>query len=242
MIEFILGLPYLRDGDLWRTARQLRAPVLISANALSCRPRDALGIPTWRGFNRRHLSLVEQHPVYLDSAGFVAAKLYNGFDFTVEAYIDLCAAAPWRWFASMDMCVEPAIARDDEAVRDRIAGTVRLNRECLLRADDRGIAHRLMPVIQGHRIDDYLRCIDRMPYVADFPLIGVGSMCRRHVDDPEVGILRVVDELDRAFAGAPCSIPPLRTQDHRYERSARPPARALMRQPGLRRRRASHGA
>jgi hypothetical protein len=204
MIEFILGLPYLRDGHLWRAARRLRAPVLISVNALSLRPRDAIGLRTWRGFDQRNLRLVHEHPVHLDSAGFVAAMLYNGFEFTVDAYLDLCAAAPWRWFASMDMCVEPEIARDEETVRDRIAGTVRLNRECLLRADDRGIAHRLLPVIQGYRVEHYLRCIDRMPFLSEFRLIGIGSMCRRHVEDSEVGILRIVDELDRAFEGTDC--------------------------------------
>jgi hypothetical protein len=206
MIEFILGLPYLRDGDLWRAARRLGAPVLISANALSLRPRDRMGLSTWRAFHHRNLRLVHEHPVHLDSAGFVASMLYNGFDFMVDAYIDLCAAAPWRWFASMDMCVEPEIARDEEAVRDRIAGTVRLNRECLLRADDRGIAHRLMPVIQGYRVEHYLRCIDRMPFLSEFRVIGVGSMCRRHVEDSEIGILRIVDELDRTFEGTDCRV------------------------------------
>jgi hypothetical protein len=39
-----------------------------------------------------------------------------------------------------------------------------------------------------------------MPFVLDAPLVGVGSMCRRHVHG-ENGILRIVDELDRAFAG-----------------------------------------
>jgi hypothetical protein len=204
MIDFILGLPYLRDGALWRAARRLGAPVLVSANALSHRPRDELGIAMWRRFDYRNLHLVREHPVHLDSAGFVAAVLYRGFDFTVDAYMNLCAAAPWRWFASMDMCVEPEIARDEEAILDRISGTVRLNRECLIRADDRGIAHRLLPVIQGYRAEHYLRCIDRMPWLPEFPLIGIGSMCRRHVQDPQVGILHITDQLDRAFAGTNC--------------------------------------
>jgi hypothetical protein len=93
MIEFILGLPYLRDGDLWRAARRLRAPVLISLNALSLRPRDAIGIRTWRGFDQRNLRLVHEHPVHLDSAGFVAAMLYNGFEFTSPAPFASIASA-----------------------------------------------------------------------------------------------------------------------------------------------------
>ncbi len=118
--------------------------------------------------------------------------------------MELCAAAPWQWFASLDMTCEPEIAADEETVRDRIAGTVRLNRECLREARERGIADRFVPVIQGHRVEHYLRCIDRMPDLSGFALIGVGSMCRRHVQDDEVGILRIVEELDRAFRGTRC--------------------------------------
>lgn len=204
MLEFLLGLPYLKDGVLLRTARRLKAPVLISANALSIWERDAVGLRHWRGFDRSTLNLVAQHPVALDSGGFVASVLYRGFNFSVPQYMDLCAAAPWQWFASLDMTCEPEIAGDEEVVRDRIAGTVRLNRECLREARERGIADRFVPVIQGHRVEHYLRCLDQMPDLSSFPLIGIGSMCRRHVEDDELGILRIVDELDRAFRGTRC--------------------------------------
>jgi hypothetical protein len=58
----------------------------------------------------------------------------------------------------------------------------------------------LAAAIQGWRPEHYLRCIDRMPFVLDRPLVGIGSMCRRHVCGPN-GILRVLDALDNAFAG-----------------------------------------
>ena len=204
MLAFLLGLPYLKEGLLWQTARRLDAPVLVSANALSLWRRDDYGLRRWDGFDRRMLHLVAQHPVSLDSGGFVASVLYRGFPFTVPQYMELCAAAPWQWFASMNMTCKPEIAADEEAVRDRIAGTVRLNHECLREARMRGIADRFMPVIQGHRVEHYLRCLDRMPELTAFPLVGIGSMCRRHVEDDEIGILRVVDELDRAFRGTRC--------------------------------------
>lgn len=40
-----------------------------------------------------------------------------------------------------------------------------------------------------------------MPFAFGFPLVGVGRMCRRHVDG-EYGILHVLDVLDRAFSGS----------------------------------------
>ena len=53
--------------------------------------------------------------------GFVAMARYGFYPWSVAAYIELAAAAPWRWFSAMDLCVEPEIARDDAAVLDRIA-------------------------------------------------------------------------------------------------------------------------
>lgn len=144
---FLLGLPALRDGALWRTARRLDAPVLISANALSRWRTDIIGLRLWSGFETRWLHLVAQHSVALDSAGFVAASRYNGFPWDVDDYLDLAASAPWLWWASMDWCVEPAIAHAEDAVLDRISGTVRLNVQCLDGADRRGIADRFVPVI-----------------------------------------------------------------------------------------------
>lgn len=75
MLDFLLGLPYLRDGLLGQTARRLQAPVLVSANALSRWRRDDFGLRVWSGFDRRTLRLVGRHPVALDSGGFVASVL-----------------------------------------------------------------------------------------------------------------------------------------------------------------------
>ena len=78
-LTFWLGLPALRNNALWRIARRLQAPVLISANALSRWRTDSIGLRLWSGFETRWLHLVAQHSVALDSAGFVAASRYNGF-------------------------------------------------------------------------------------------------------------------------------------------------------------------
>jgi hypothetical protein len=41
---------------------------------------------------------------------------YGGFPWTTSDYLALAASFPFRWFASMDYCVEPEIARDREEV------------------------------------------------------------------------------------------------------------------------------
>jgi hypothetical protein len=191
-----LGLPYLR-GALLAKARELQAPVLVSANSFS-RWNEVPWGREWAGFKQPPAALIAEMPVYLDSGGFVAAVKYRGWPWAVDSYLNLCAAAPWRWFASMDWCVEPEIARDEATVMDRISGTVRLNILCRLGAAERGIQDRLMPVIQGWEPDHYLRCMDRLSGFLDgVPLVGLGSMCRRHVEGPH-GVLQVVDALDRA--------------------------------------------
>lgn len=65
----------------------------------------------------------------------------------------------------------------------------------------RAIIDRFVPVLQGWHPHDYLRCLDRMPWAADHPLVGIGSMCRRHLHG-EHGILHVLDLLDRAFSSS----------------------------------------
>ncbi len=199
--EFLLGLPALRPGALWSRATSIGAPVLLSANALSRWRVDGLGLRHWDGFDGRHLGLVSRHRVALDSAGFVAASRYRGFPWPTHAYLDLAAATPWFWWTAQDWCVEPGIARDEDTVLDRISGTVRLNMVCLRGGERRGIADRFVPVLQGWHPEHYLRCLERMPWVLDCPLVGIGSMCRRHLQG-EHGVLHVLNRLDQAFSGS----------------------------------------
>lgn len=205
MIEFRLGLPHLKDGPLLSAARRLQAPVLLSANAFSIWRREHLGIPEWYAFDCRPLRRLVGFDAALDSAGFVAMARYRFYPWTVEDYIRLAAAAPWCWFSAMDLCVEPEIARDEAAVLDRIAGTVRLFRVCQREAATHGIGNRLVPVLQGWRPDHYLRCLDRLPHIDDAPLLGVGSVCRRQLGGGD-GILRLVDVLDRALGDMPARL------------------------------------
>ena len=220
MLKFLLGLPHVMRGPLIDAARALNAPVLISANALSIWKKDASDIPVWQGFSTRNLHHLDGLEAYLDSVGFVAASRYRGFAWTVDQYLDLGSAYPWRWFASMDLCVEPEIARNRDLVLDRISGTVDLNRACIRGARERGILNRLMPVLQGWMPEDYVRCLERMPDLSGFPIVGVGSMCRRHLHGPQ-GILQVIDTRPR-IAWDTHPAPPLRA--HRGRRGRAPPA------------------
>lgn len=198
-ISVMVGLPHLSNGALLERARQLQQPVLISANALSRWSRRR-GWREWTGWSIGQLAnATGLHSLCLDSAGFSAMLTYGGYPWTIDDYIRLAAAYPFRWWASLDYCVEHQVAGDRDEVLDRISRTIRANIECRLRADDAGILANFMPVIQGRVPCDYERCADALSGTIERAgLVGVGSMCRRPIHGPE-GLMAVVDHLDRVL-------------------------------------------
>jgi hypothetical protein len=198
----MLGLPYLAQGALLEMARALRAPILLSANGFSVWTRRD-GVRQWLRFGGGRLHLLDGFDAYLDSAGFVAARRYGGYPWTIDDYLDLAAQHPFRWFAAMDYCVEPEIAHDRAEVTKRIRMTARSLRACIRGADERGIRDRLMPVVQGRTPSDYARCLDLMGSDAtSATTLGVGSVCRRPVWGPE-GVVAVVDRLHEELGDLP---------------------------------------
>ncbi|EQB05100.1 DUF7221 family queuine tRNA-ribosyltransferase-like protein [Sphingobium baderi] len=198
-IEIIVGLPHLSAGKLLERARALQQPVLVSANAFS-RWSLRQGWRDWSGWSTRVLgNATGLHSLCLDSAGFSAMTCLGGYPWTIDKYVSLAACHPFRWWASLDYCVEQEITGDRDEVVDRISRTIRANIDCRQRAEDRGIAATFMPVIQGRLPSDYERCADAMPAIIERAgLIGVGSMCRRAIHGPE-GMIAVVDHLDRVL-------------------------------------------
>lgn len=195
--EIVVGLPHLSEGPILQRARALGVPALISANSLSRWKRHD-GWREWSGWrpgtlaNARGLASLD-----LDSGGYTAMVRYGSIPWTVDAYMALAASYPFRRFASLDYCCEDAVAPDREEVLDRIARTIRTNRECRMRAADLGIVDRLMPVIQGRLPTDYERCVDGLwQSIMAGTVVGVGSVCRRPIFGPE-GLIAVFEHLDK---------------------------------------------
>lgn len=155
-------------------------------------------IRSWRGWNLAALERTIGLEVNIDSSGFTAMAQYGAFPFTPESYVlDLCSHKNVTRFSSMDLCVEQEICRDRNEVRERISKTIYLNRHCARLADDAGIRHKLLSVIQGATADDYLRCYDALASViGENVTIGVGSMCRRPTAGAD-GSVAIVDRLNR---------------------------------------------
>lgn len=187
-----VGIP-TTGGKILRAAREAGYRVLFSTNASMVRNADGEVVSVRRPDPRQFAGL----NAALDSAGFVAMAKYRGFPWTIEQYLDLVESWPWAWYASWDQCVEPEIASSKIDVFFRLAETCRLLSEVRTRARDRGLPDP-MPVVQGCEVDHYRWSLDHLPLASWPPLLGVGSMCRRHVHGPN-GILAIVEALDRVL-------------------------------------------
>ena len=192
-----VGLP-TPTGRLVRAARSRRYPVLFSANAFARRypPRHERE-GSFQRFGLPDPEQLQGLDVALDSAGFVAAVRYGDYPWSVADYVELAAAYPWAWWASMDYCCEREVATDRPLRLLRMAATVALYYECRAEARLRGLSDP-MPVLQGWTVSEYLQSMDWLA-LAEWPhLVGVGSVCRRSVHGVD-GVLAIVEALDRAL-------------------------------------------
>lgn len=187
------GLP-LVGGQMLAHARRRGYPLMISANAFS--KRYPVGHPqhgSFRGF-RTDLKHLEGLDIALDSCGFVASWLYGGFPWSIRQYCELAASRDWTWASAPDLCCEPQIASDKAMRLLRIAGTARLYSESSRIMAELGGAP-LVPILQGWTPAEYRLCYEWMPVVEWPDLVGLGSVCRRHVHGPD-GLLAILDEVD----------------------------------------------
>lgn len=186
------GIP-LVGGQMVAHARKRNYPLMISANAFSVRHTTGDRKGTFRAF-RKNLSHLDGLNCALDSAGFVAAVRYGGFPWEIEEYCELAASRAWTWASAPDLCCEPQIASDRAMRLLRIAGTARLYGQAR-RITERLGGQPLMPVLQGWEPQEYRQCFEWMPIVEWPELVGIGSVCRRHIHGPN-GLITVLREVD----------------------------------------------
>lgn len=214
-----VGIPH-SGGRLAFHAFNEGYPAMVSASAFWNRKTGQFRIP-------RATDLTEID-FALDSAGFSAMKLFQSkggqsgiagvYPWTMEQYVELASCSGAAWVAQPDMCCEPELAADQDAVDYRVNATATLL-EAMLRVvyawQDQLAAScsaevvqntvRIpVPVAQGWEVDDYRRSIDQllqvwerwMPWIATPVLIGLGSVCRRHLTDRRHGLFAILEGLE----------------------------------------------
>lgn len=127
----------------------------------------------------------------LDSGGFSELSLYGGWKTRPEDYVAAVRRydreiGKLEWAAPMDlMCEESMLARTGMTVLDHqrltVANFVRLEE---LWAQSEDSESPFMPTLQGQQsAAEYLRCWDMYGEagvdLGNYPLVGVGSVCRR---------------------------------------------------------------
>jgi len=204
-----IGVPH-RSGKLCSTASRAGLPVMVSASAYWLRDAGR--------FTDDSPSELQNCDFALDSAGFTAmanwkrqghqAGMLGIYPWTLSDYVRLVGRLRPAWWSQADCCVEPQLASDAGTRANRLEATEAMLAASLILVDRwqqlgaPWIAPPV-PVLQGWLPSEYRESLERMlrtwekdGAAFDPPaLVGVGSMCRRPVDDPDVGILAVLDDL-----------------------------------------------
>jgi hypothetical protein len=144
---------------------------------------------------------------FLDSGGFTELTKHGRWTWSAERYAELVVQLRIRiggldWVAPQDWMCEPhMIARTGLSVREHqertVANGLRL-RELLPTLPVRY-------VLQGYTIAEYLQCVELYRSagidLADEPLVGVGSVCRRQNTDEIAEVFRVLHGLGLKMHG-----------------------------------------
>ncbi len=138
-----------------------------------------------RRLTRRSILSAAAGPVVIDSGGFSELSLYGwwrtseqAYGAAIERYVECLGTV--QWAAPQDwMCEPQIIARTGLSVHVHQIRTV--ENYLHLRSDWPQLP--FIPVLQGWTINDYWDCVAMYEAagvrLADLPVVGVGSVCRR---------------------------------------------------------------
>lgn len=221
-----VGIPH-RGGRLAFHAFEQGYAAMVSASAFWNARRGSFTIPEATNLHEVDFALDSAGftAMKLWQAKGTQPGMAGVFPWTYAQYIELACSVGACWWAQPDLCCEPQIAGSDEEVDYRIRATATLLegvlrivyawQDELAKTSSPSVVARLVPppvpVIQGWTADQYLRSLDLLdqvwrrwePWLARPALIGVGSVCRRHLHHPKHGLLAILGRLETALpAGA----------------------------------------
>lgn len=146
----------------------------------------------------------------IDSGGFTELQHFGEWTITPDEYVAFLRRAwhetgPFDFAAPMDWMCEPAVIEGGHFAGQHFVGTgLSVDEHLALTVDNfvelRALAPELpiIPVVQGWRRADYLRCADMyraagVDLTAE-PIVGVGSVCRRQNTDEAAQIIDALQD------------------------------------------------
>lgn len=211
-----VGVPH-SGGSLAFHAFNQDYKVMVSSSAFWNRQQQRFHMPAHTDLSEVDFAL--DSAGYTAMVGWGAKGKQRGiagiYPWTLSEYIEFATQAGASWWASSDLCCEQQIANNREAIEFRIRATAtileatlqtlyawqnELSRTC----NSTVVANMLppcVPVIQGRTIQDYIWSLKLTlevwsrweGWLAPPALLGIGSMCRRDLNDPEQGIYAILD-------------------------------------------------
>ncbi|MBI5792671.1 MAG: hypothetical protein HZA63_14475 [Rhodocyclales bacterium] len=214
-----VGVPH-RGGRLAFHAFNNEYPVMVSASAFWDRASGRFKVP--RASDLEECDFALDSAGFTAIRGWqrhgAQAGMLGVYPWSLQQYLELASELRSAWFAQPDLACEPELAGSDEERQRRIEATAMLLEASLQQlyawqnilarsCNARTVANMLfppVPVLQGWTPDDYLRSLDLMqavwrrwqPWLAPPALIGIGSVCRRHLHDRRHGLLAVLGALE----------------------------------------------
>jgi hypothetical protein len=177
-------------------------------------PRDVALFISYRVLaGMKTLPSPEYRHYAVDSGAFTELSMNGTFVTTPREYVDalvrfdeeitdLAWAAPQDWMCEPFMLARTGLSIDEHQ-RRTVANFVELEQLW----DEQGTGDcPIMPVLQGWTISDYVRCAALyetagVRLAENYPVVGVGSVCRRQGTDEIGGIFRELARMDLPLHG-----------------------------------------
>ncbi len=214
-----VGIPH-RGGSLAFHAFNEGYPAMVSANAFWLPAKGKFIVPAASNLYELDFALdsagftamnLWKHKGRQDGMAGV-------FPWSYAQYVELASSVGAAWWSQPDLCCEPEIATSEDEIDFRIRATATLlegtmrvvyawQNELAKTCSANVVANLIqppVPIIQGWSVDHYLRSLDLLqavwrrwePWVASPALIGVGSVCRRNLADPDHGLRAILGALE----------------------------------------------
>jgi len=217
-----VGVPH-KGGRLAFHAFDQGYPVMVSANAFWRPESQSFHFPEYTDLSETDFALDSAGftVMMLWKSKGKQPGMAGIFPWTYEQYLELASLSGASWYSAPDMCCEEGVANNQAEIDFRIDATATLLEGCMRvlyewqnqlakECSVDTVANMIrppVPILQGRTASDYERSLELtmqvwerwQPWVDKPALIGIGSVCRRHLHDPKEGLYAVLDRLEGLF-------------------------------------------